>query len=49
MNGRNTCKSRGEGLSAVAQALPPLVLIGDPRLAQSCAPVDPAEISTPDL
>ena len=49
MNGRNACKSRGEALSAVVQALPPLVLIGDPRLAQPCAPVDPAEISTPDF
>ena len=29
-----------------AEALPPLVLIGDPRLAQPCAPVDPAEIPT---
>ena len=36
-------------MSARAEALPPLVLIGDPRLAQPCAPVDPAEIPTPDF
>ena len=51
MNGGDACdeKGRREALSAGAQALPPLVLIGDPRLAQPCAPVDPAEIPTPDF
>ncbi len=45
----NAKTSVAENVSTRTEALPALLLIGDPRLAQPCAPVDPAEIPTPNF